>query len=58
MLHKVHNFVLNYKFINLNENYFDNKILQDKLLYIYHKLNIEVSFPQVINTKNHTKTAH
>ena len=57
MLHKVHNFVLNYKFINLNENYFDNKILQDKLLYIYYKLNIEVSFPQIINTKKHTKTA-
>ena len=41
LLHKVHNFVLNYKFRNLNENYFDNKILQDKLLYIYHKLNMK-----------------
>ena len=57
MLHKVHNFVLNYKFINLNENYFNKKILQDKLLYIYYKLNMEVSFPQIINTKKHTKTA-
>ena len=56
MLHKVHNFVLNYKFINFNENYFDNKILQDKLLYIYHKLNMKVSSPQIINTKKHTKT--
>ena len=41
LLHKVHNFVLNYKFRNLNENYFENKILQDKLLYIYHKLNMK-----------------
>ena len=60
LLHKVHNFVLNYKFINLNENYFDNNILQDKLLYIYHnhhKLNMEVFLPQIINTKKHTKTA-
>ena len=40
MLHKVHNFALNYKFINLDENYFDNKIVQNKLLYIYYKLNM------------------
>ena len=60
LLHKVHNFVLSYKSINLNENYFGNKILQDKLLYIYHnhhKLNMEVSLPQIINTKKHTQTA-
>ena len=41
LLHKVHNFVLNYKFRDLNENYFDNKILQDKLLHIYHNLNMK-----------------
>ena len=60
LLHKVLNFVLNYKFINSNKNYFDHKILQDKLWYIYHKhqkFNMEVSLPQIINTKNNTKTA-
>ena len=40
----------------LKKNYFDNKILQDKRIYIYHKLNMEVSLPQIIITKNHTKT--
>ena len=60
LLLKVLNFVLNYKFICLNNNHFDYKILQDKLLYIYHnhdKFNMEVSLPQIINTKMHTKTA-
>ena len=48
LLHKVLNLVLNYKLINLNKNYFDHKILQDKLWYIYHKhqkFNMEVSLP-------------
>ena len=36
LLRKVLNFVVNYKFINLNKNYFDNKILQDKLFNVYH----------------------
>ena len=44
LLHKVHNFVLNYKFRDLNENYFDNKILQDKILCIYHNFAREVFF--------------
>ena len=60
LLHKVLNFVLNYKFINLNKTYFDYKILQDKLWYIYHKhykLNMEVSLLQIIITKKLTKTA-
>ena len=60
LLHKVLNFVLNYKFINLNKIYFDHKILQDKIWYIYHKhhkFNIEVSLPEIIITKKHTKTA-
>ena len=38
LLHKVLNFVLNYKFINSNKIYFDHKILQDKLWYIYQKI--------------------
>ena len=50
MLHKVHNFALNYKFINLNENYFDNKIVQNKLLFMYHNFTREVFLPQIINT--------
>ena len=61
LLHKVLNLVLNYKLINLNKNYFDHKILQDKLWYIYQKhlrFNIEVYLPQIIITKRHTKTAH
>ena len=44
----------------LNENYFDIKVLQDKLLYIYdknHKLNMEGSLPQTINTKKDINTA-
>ena len=60
LLHKVLNLVLDYKFINLNKNYFDHKFLQEKLLYIYHKhhkFNMEVSLPQSIITKKHTKTA-
>ena len=57
LLHKVLNLVLNYKLINLNKNYFDHKILQDKLWYIYHKFNMEVSLPQIIITKKRTKTA-
>ena len=60
LLHKVLNLVLNYKFINLNKNYFDHKFLHDKLWYFYHKhlkLDIEVSLPQIIITKKHTKTA-
>ena len=48
LLHKVLNFVLNNKFIILNKNYFCNKILQDKLLYIHRKT--EVPLPQIINT--------
>ena len=57
LLHKVLNFVLNYKFINLNKNYFDLKIVQDKLWYIYHKhnkFNMEVALPQIIIIKKHT----
>ena len=60
LLHKVLNLVLNYKFINLNKIYFDYKILKDKLRYIYQKnlkFNMEVSLPQIIITKRHTKTA-
>ena len=60
LLHKVLNFVLNYKFINLNKIYFDLKILQDKIWYIYHKhhkFNMKVSLQQIIITKKHTKTA-
>ena len=60
LLHKVLNFVVNYSFIYLNENYFDHKILQDKLWYInhkHHKLNMEVFLPQIIITKKDTKTA-
>ena len=37
------------------------KILHDKLWYFYHKhlkLDIEVSLPQIIITKKHTKTAY
>ena len=54
--HKVLNFVLNYKFNNLNTNYFVNKVLQNKLLCIYHNFAREVFLPQK-NTKKHTKTA-
>ena len=60
LLHKVLNFVLHYKFINLNKTFFDYKILQDKLRYIYQKhlkLKMKVSLPQIIITKRHTKTA-
>ena len=57
LLHKVLNFVLNYKFINSNKIYFDHKILQDKLWYLHQKFNMEVSLPQIIITKKHTKTA-
>ena len=57
LLHKVLNFVLNLKFFNLNKNFFDHKILQDKLWYIHQKFNMEVSLPQIIITKKHTKTA-
>ena len=55
LLHKVLNYVLNYKFINLNKNYFDNKILDDKLLCTYHNFTIVVFLPQITNTKKHTK---
>ena len=58
LLHKVLNFVLNYKPINLNKNYFDNKIIQDKLLCIYHNFTMKVSLQQFIITKKHTKTAY
>ena len=57
LIHKVLNFVLNYEFINLNQNYFDSKILKDKLLFMYHNFTKEVFLPQIINTKKHTKTA-
>ena len=56
LLHKVLSFVLNHKLIDLNKKYFDSRILQDKLLCIYHKFTIKVSMPQIINTKNPTKT--
>ena len=55
LLHKVLNFVLNYKYINLNKNYFDHKILQDKIWYIYQKhlkFNMKVSLPQIIIKKS------
>ena len=58
LLHKLLNFVLNYKFINLNKTYFDHKILQNKLWYIsqkHLKFNMEASLPQIIITKRHTK---
>ena len=48
LLHKVLNFLLNYKFLNLNKNYFGHEILQYKRWYIYekqHKLNMEFSLP-------------
>ena len=57
LLHKVLKFVLNYKLINLNKNYFYHKILQDKLWYIFHNFNMEVPLPQIIITKKQTKTA-
>ena len=57
LLHEVLNCVLNYKFINLIKNYFDNKTLQDKLLWLYHNFAREVFLPQIINTKKRTKTA-
>ena len=57
LLHKVHNFVLNYKFRDLNENYFDNKILQDKLLHIYHKLNMKYPCHRSLTLKSIKKTA-
>ena len=50
--------MLNYKFINLNKNYFDHKILQDKRWYIYYKhykFNVDVSLLQIIITKKQTK---
>ena len=56
LIHKVLNFVLNHEFFNLNQNYFDNKILQDKLLLMYHNFTREVFLPQIINTKIITKT--
>jgi len=43
--------------VYLNKKHFDSKILQNKLLCIYHSLTMEVSLPQIINTKKHTKTA-
>ena len=57
LIHKVLIFVLNYEIVNLNQNYFDNKILQNKLLFMYHNFTREVFLPQIINTKKHTKTA-
>ena len=54
LLHKILNFVLNHNFFNLNKN---SKILQVKFLCIYHKLTMEVSLSQIINTKKHTKTS-
>ena len=57
LIHKVLIFVLNYEFVNLNQNYFDNKILQNKLLFMYHNFTREVFLSQIINTKKHTKTA-
>ena len=50
--------MLNYKELNylLKQNHFDPEVLQDKLLCIYHSLTMEVSLPQIINTKKHTKT--
>ena len=33
-------------------------IIKDKLLSIYHNFTMEVSLPQIINTKKHTKTAY
>ena len=48
LLQKVLNFVLSYNLNNLNKNYFDHEIVQDKLWYIYHKhnkFNMEVSLP-------------
>ena len=57
LLHKVLNFVLNYKIINFNKNYIAYKILQDKLLCIYHNFVSSLFLPQIINTKKHTKTA-
>ena len=59
LLQKVLNFVLSYNLNNLNKNYFDHEIVQDKLWYIYHKhnkLNMESSLPPIIITKKHTKT--
>ena len=47
LLHKVLNFVLNHNTINLNKIFFDSKILQDKLLCIYHKYTMELSLPRV-----------
>ena len=36
---------------------FDNKILQNKLLCIYHSFTMEVLLPQIIKTIKHTKNA-
>ena len=57
VLKKVLYFVVNNKFINLNKDYLGYNFLQDKLLCKFHKLTMEVSLPQIINTKRHTKTA-
>ena len=59
ILHKIFNKVLKYIELNnlLQKKQFDSKILQNKLSCLYHSFTTEVSLPQIINTKNHTKTA-
>ena len=56
---KILNLGITYKEFNnlLLQKHFDSKVLQGKLLCIYHNFTMEVFLQQVINNKNHTKTA-
>ena len=60
LLQKVLNFVLHQNKLNYylkRKEKLEFITLHDKILYIHHKLTIEVSLPQIINTKIPNKTA-